>query len=59
MEANKIIKKKPSGLEKEKVLLDELISQIETEKSAKPNPIETKPIEITDQVKAQNAVLDG
>ena len=51
MESNKIIKKKRSGCEKEKELLDELINQIESETMAKPE--ETKPIVITDQVKAK------
>lgn len=47
MELNKIIKKKGSGKEKE--LLDELINQIESETTN--NVEESKPIEITDQVK--------
>lgn len=49
MELNKIIKKKSSSKEKEKELLDELISQIEQEDSKHVE--ESKPIEITDQVR--------
>ena len=55
MELNKIIKKKNSGKEKEKELLDELISQIEQEDSKKPE--ENKPIEITEQVKTRMVQL--
>jgi hypothetical protein len=49
MELNKIIKKKSSGKEKEKELLDELITQIEQEDTKHVE--ESKPIEITEQVR--------
>jgi hypothetical protein len=49
-ETNTIIKKKTSGKEKEKELLDELINQIQTETVKEE---ETKPIEITAQVKSK------
>jgi len=53
MEFNKIVKKK-TGLEKEKFLLDELINQIEMEHIEQSSQVEeSKPIEITDQVKAK------
>jgi len=49
MELNKVIKKKNFGKEKEKELLDELITQIEQEDSKQVE--ESKPIEITEQVR--------
>lgn len=49
MELSNIIRKKGTSQEKERVLLDELITQLEAEASVKPE--ESKPIEITDQVK--------
>jgi hypothetical protein len=51
MEPNKIIKRKKTGYEKEKELLDELIDQIQIENSH-PNE-ENSPIEINEQVKAK------
>jgi len=54
---NKIIKKK-SGPEKEKILLDELISQIEAEQLIKVE--DSTPLEINDQVKAKMAhIMDA
>jgi hemerythrin len=49
MEFSNIIRRKGTSQEKERTLLDELITQLETEASVKPE--ESKPIEITDQVK--------
>jgi len=51
MEFNKIIKKKNFGKEKEKELLDELITQIEQEDAKVVE--ESKPIEITEQVRGK------
>lgn len=51
---NKIIKKK-SGPEKEKILLDELINQIEAEQLVKAE--DSPPLEINDQVKAKMAQI--
>lgn len=51
MELNKIIKKKGTGREKEKELLDQLISQLETEESTTVE--DSKPIEVTEQVKTK------
>lgn len=51
MESNKIIRKKRSGCEKEKELLDELINQIQAETNTTVE--ESKPIEITEQVKTK------
>lgn len=56
MEGNKLVKKK-AGKEKEKELLDELINQIQLETSVKPE--ESKPIEITEQVKTKMSQLMG
>jgi len=55
MEFNKIIKKKNSGKEKEKELLDDLINQMEAEDLKKVE--ETKPIEITEQVRSRMVQL--
>jgi hypothetical protein len=52
---NKIIKKKSTGKEKEKELLDELINQIELEDSKQVE--ESKPIEITEQVRSRMVQL--
>jgi hypothetical protein len=54
-ELNKIIKRKNTGKEKEKELLDELINQIEQEDAQKVE--ENKPIEITEQVKTRMVQL--
>ena len=51
MEFNTIIKRKGSSKEKEKEILDELINQIQSEANNKVE--ESKPIEITEQVKAK------
>ena len=47
---NTIIKKKSKTKEREKILLDDLLNQLEAEE-AKEEVEESKPIEITDQVK--------
>lgn len=51
MELNTIIKRKGTSKEKEKELLDELINQMQSEANSKVE--ESKPIEITEQVKAK------
>lgn len=55
MEFNTIIKRKGSSKEKEKEILDELINQIQSEANNKVE--ESKPIEITEQVKAKMVQL--
>lgn len=49
MEFSNIIRRKGTSQEKERTLLDELLTQLEAEANVKPE--ESKPIEITDQVK--------
>ena len=54
MDTNKVIKKKGTAREKERELLDELMNQLENEK---PVEEESKPIEITEQVKEKMSLL--
>lgn len=54
MDTNTVIKKKCTAREKERELLDELMNQLENEK---PVEEDSKPIEITEQVKEKMSLL--